>query len=479
MAKKNVPLTKIHTHEGGVAHRINYEQQLRRSVMSCLLWEREFYEDGVTISDRIKNLIPQVDPQTVAGIAIEAREKMKLRHAPLLIVREMARDSKSDGLVSDTLGRVVQRADELGEFMSIYWMDGRQALSGQVKKGLAKAFTKFDAYQIAKYNQDNAIKLRDVLFLTHAKASNEEQGQLWKRLIGGYCERCWLPMEKSHKHPERPYCKHRKKTEAKLAPPDTWEVKLSECKTDVAKRGVWEALLQTNKLGAMALLRNLRNMQNVGVDEELIIEGIQKMNTSRVLPFRFISSAKYAPQFEPQLEEAMCKCLTSKRKLKGKTIILVDVSGSMEQKLSEKSELMRMDAACGVAMLCRELCERVDVYSFSGDHFHPATVQVPARRGFALRDAIVKSQPHSGTYLGEAVKSMNSKECDRLIVITDEQATDRVGQPKGKGYMINVASNKNGVGYGNWIHIDGWSEAVLDYITAVEYGFDGNVEEED
>ena len=89
---------------------------------------------------------------------------------------------------------------------------------------------------------------------------------------------------------------------------------------------------------------------------------------------------------------------------------------------------------------------------------------VPARRGFALRDAIVTSQTHWGTDLGGAINAM--PKCDRLIVITDEQSQSVV--PQRKGYMINVASNRNGVGYGAWTHIDGWSDSVLDYIIKLE-----------
>jgi len=40
--------------------------------------------------------------------------------------------------------------------------------------------------------------------------------------------------------------------------------------------------------------------------------------------------------------------------------------------------------------------------------------------------------------------------------------------PKGLGYVINVASFKNGIGYGKWMHIDGWSEAVIGYIRELE-----------
>jgi hypothetical protein len=94
---------------------------------------------------------------------------------------------------------------------------------------------------------------------------------------------------------------------------------------------------------------------------------------------------------------------------------------------------------------------------------------VPARRGFALRDAIDASQRHNSTQLGKAVAGLNRQEkYDRLIVITDEQAEDTLSAPNGTGYVINVASYKNGVGYGKWTHIDGWSEAVVEYIRLLE-----------
>jgi hypothetical protein len=124
--------------------------------------------------------------------------------------------------------------------------------------------------------------------------------------------------------------------------------------------------------------------------------------------------------------------------------------------------MRRVDAACGLAVLAREVCEDVQVFTFS-DHVK----KVPARRGFALRDAIVNSQPHSSTYLGEAISQVDEKGT-RLIVITDEQSHDRVSAPKGVGYMINVASYQNGVGHGDWRRIDGFSEKILDWIIASE-----------
>src|SRR6202142_4443242 len=374
------------THENVPARHISHELQLRRSVLACMLWEKQFYEDGVEIAGRIAELVPKVAAEKVAALAVEARGQMKLRHAPLLLVREMARHKTHRGLVADTLASVIQRADELSEFVAIYWKDGRIPLSGQVKKGLAAAFPNFDEYALAKYDRGGPVKLRDVLFLCHAKPRDAAQAGVWKKLIWG-----------------------------RLNAPDTWEVALS---SGAEKREAWQRLLAANKLGALALLRNLRNMREADVEEELVLSALRSVNAARVLPFRFLAAARYAPQWEETLEQAMLKCVAGQEKLAGKTIVLVDVSGSMTAPLSRRSEMQRTDAAYGLAVLLREIGEKVSMFSFSDD-----LVEVPARRGFALRDAIDASQVHNGTYLGKAVEELNRRErYDRLIVISDEQA---------------------------------------------------------
>lgn len=436
--KLNTPPAKIRTHEGAVAKHIKPELQLRRSVMAHMLWESEFYEDGASIAGRITALVAKCKPEAVATMAIEAREKMKLRHVPLLLVREMARLDTHRRLVAATLAQVIQRPDELAEFLAIYWKDKKQPLAAQVKRGLAMAFTKFDAYSLAKYNRDGAIKLRDVLFLCHAKPKDDAQAATWKQLVDGS-----LPV------------------------PDTWEVALSAGGKEADKKAIWERLLSEGKLGALALLRNLRNMQESVVPITTIKKALSSVKTERVLPFRFIAAARFAPTLEPELESVMFKCIAGKERLAGKTVLLVDVSGSMNDSISGKSDLRRVDAACGLAMLLREVCEDVIIVTFSSN-----AVMVPSRRGFALRDAIDQSQEHGSTMLGNALKGVHghelTKDYKRLIVITDEQSSDSVPDPHGKGYVINVASNKNGVGYGAWTHIDGWSEAVVDYIQSYE-----------
>jgi len=426
----------LRTHEGAPAKHVKLEAMLRRSVMSCLLWESEFYEDGQSIAERIGELVPQVDAATVADIAVRARSEMHLRHVPLLLFREMCRHASHRPHVH-RLSEAIQRADELTEFIAIYGQDRKDRsplrLCHQARKALATAFAKFSGYDLAKYNRESkAVTLRDVLRLARPKPQNDEQRAVRQKLLEGTLES-----------------------------PDTWEVALS---SGADKRETWTRLLREQKLGGLALLRNLRNMTDAGVEDELIRKSLREHTFSRVLPFRFIAAARFAPRFEPELEAGMFRVTAGMPRLGGLTVILVDVSGSMGAPLSAKSDMRRVDAACGVAMIGREICETARVVTFS-----ESNVEVPPRSGFALRDSIVQSQPMGGTYLGSAVCGALAMNPDRLIVISDEQSHDPVPDPTCESaYMLNVASARNGVGYGPWTHVDGFSEAVWRYIATLE-----------
>lgn len=484
MARLNTktPAEKTTTHGGAQVKKIrNAEELLRRSVMSYLLWEDTHYEDGVSIAQRIKDLIPQVSAQRVSEIAIEARTLMKLRHVPLFIVREMARIDTHKGLVARTLAEVIQRPDELSEYLALYWAEKKQPLSAQTKKGLAKAYAKFTEYSLAKYNQDKDIKLRDVLFLAHAKPESGISGYTRKARKAGTP----IPQDTGSQLFSR-------LVSNSMKTPDTWEVKLS---AKGNTKTAWEELLSGKKLGDLALIRNLRNMTEKDVDPTLVKAALGAMKGTRVLPFRYIAAAKYAPKYESDLEAVLIRSLNEKQKLPGKTIIVVDVSGSMYgAKISAKSEMDRAQAACSLAMIAREACENAVIYATAGNdgtRIHK-TQLVPSRHGFALSDAIYKlTDPLGGggiflTQVMDHIKKAE-KDADRIIVVTDEQDCDTSSARSpdkadafGKhNYIVNVNTYQNGIGYGKWTHINGWSEAILDYILIAEEGVTSNEHEED
>ena len=436
-----------------IADRTSKLNELYRTVLACMLFEDTYYEGGESVAQRIAKLVPEVQPDKVASLAMNARGAAKLRSVPLFLVREMARHDAYKPFVAETLNQVIQRADELAEFLALYWKDGKQPLANSVKKGLAKAFTKFDEYALAKYNRDNKVKLRDVLFLCHAKPQNKAQEKLWKRLI-----------------------------DDKLATPDTWETALSATQGDADnKKEAWERLLSENKLGAMALLRNLRNFEQTGVDRDLVKTALKRCKTDRVLPFRFITAVKHAPRWQSELEDLMLRAVEGKKALKGKTVVVVDVSGSMRGALAGKTEMSRVECAASLCILFRELCEDVVFYATAGSDgscIHRAALVRP-HRGFALRDAIVEQMGKlggGGIFLKQVMDFTRDaeKKADRVIVITDEADTDHKANPQtadawGKrNYIINISVEKGGIAFGKFNHINGFSESVIDYLAATE-----------
>lgn len=148
------------THEGAPAVQLTPEKELRRTVLACMLFEDSFYESGVSVADRITQLVPKVNPVYVVELALRAHEEQHLRHAPLYLIAELERNVKGHSakhLIADALYEICNRPDQMTQFLAIYWRDkqpnGKHTppLTAQVKKGLAKAFARFDAYQLAKW----------------------------------------------------------------------------------------------------------------------------------------------------------------------------------------------------------------------------------------------------------------------------------------------------------------------------------------
>lgn len=432
MASVNTaPHPTAFTHEGAPARRIPPEAELRRTVMACLLWENGFYENGITVADRLARLVRLVAPARVADLAREARQQMHLRHVPLFLAVLLLEGSPEARRVAGALiPDIIRRADELTELVSLYWRDGRRPLAKQLKRGLARAFLRFDEHQLAKYDRAKAVRLRDVLFLVHPKPKDADQAAVFARLAS-----------------------------QTLATPDTWEVALSAA-TD--KHAAWTRLLAERKLGAFALLRNLRNMTAARVDQGLVRAALREADVTNILPFRFVAAARVAPGYEPELEAALFRGLRDAPRLSGRTALLVDTSGSMREALSERSDLCRRDAAAALAVLLREVAEDVTVWAFTD-----RPVLLPARRGFALVDVIAHA-PTGGTDVEAAKRATDMGGFDRIIIVTDEQSQQPLSAPHGRGYVVNVATNQCGIGYGAWHHIDGWSEAIVSYIMAHE-----------
>lgn len=472
--KTNVKKTSPNAY-GNQTRELTAYEKLQRSAINCLLWEDTFYEDGESIADRIKKYMKQVTPEQARSVLKEAKVDNKLRHMPLFLLVNMA---KNGYLTAEDVANTITRVDDMSELLSLYWStDWKDSTGNTVKnkhtvpksivKGIQKALPKFDEYQLAKYRGDRYdVSLKTVIKMTHPKPENAEMGALWGRAING-----------------------------NLATPDTWEVGLTNCHTPAEKKEFWTRMLTEktekgfNKLGALALIRNLRNMQSVNVDEDNIRSALGSASMSKILPFQLVTAARYAPQLEDVLETKLLESIDSMEKLEGDTVVLLDTSGSMRSPLSGKGETTCQDVAASMGAIIRGVCNKSIIYTFQED----IQVVPSGRKGFALIDC-VRRAPSGGTSVidctNDAVRlykeSHNGKYPVRVIVVTDEQTnSDGTGRSWRRGttvkldnlpsncngYIINVGTYENGVGYNNscnYVHINGWSENVLKYISAYE-----------
>lgn len=447
---------------GALAARQSNVALLRRAVLANLLWEDVAYMDGVSVANEIKRLIPLCPAIDVYNIALEARLMQKLRHTPLFIAVEMCKYPEHKLFVKDLLPRIITRADMLTDFLAIYWKDGKKPIANQVKKGLELAFHNFNEYKLAKYDRDAAIKLRDVMFLVHAKPKNQYEQELFKKVA-----------------------------DRTLTPPETWEVLLSRGED---KKATWTKLITEKKIGGLAMLRNIANMQRADVDRRIIQQGLANLRSSMLLPLDFWKAARMNPKFDRDIEDAMIEAYKNLPKLPGKTLFIVDVSGSMGYLTSGNSTFNRMDQACAMAILAANQCEDYELVATAGNDGSRIQasewIRYP-KRGFALAPQIMDTRKRiggGGIFTRQCLEwcksKFSDKKFDRIIIFSDSQDCDyadrRIPKPFGTyNYICDVSAHTKGVNYkGVWTaEISGMSEHFLTYIAALE-GLENKFEEE-
>lgn len=482
---------KISNYEGAPAYKQNADVELYSAVVTSILSD-SFYEKENERLERIQKLIKVVDPKFVARLAIYARNEMNLRSLPLVLVVELAKIHNGDDLIRKMVNKVVIRVDELTELLSYYARaNGRTdtkklgKLSNQLKAGLADRFNAFDEYQFGKYDRKTAISLRDVLFLVHPKATADENQALFDKIVN-----------------------------ASLATPYTWETELSavgqvkydneeEKKKAVTK--VWEELIDSKKVGYMAMLRNLRNILEAGVSGEHFVKLAEYLSNekavlgSRQFPFRFLSAyrelkdvrSSYTPMILDALEEAV---LHTAKSIKGygyetNVAIACDVSGSMQHQISPKSTVQNYDIGLMLGMLLQNNCKRVITGMF-GDEWK--VINVP-------KNNILSNVMEYHSREGEVGYSTNGhlvlddltsrKEIvDKVMMFTDCQMWDSRGRgssmshswgeykkvaPNAKLYLFDLSGYGHtpvSIEGGDVFLIAGWSDKVFDMLDAYENG---------
>jgi len=479
-------------HQGAKAFKMTPKMELYTSVVTSSL-SNTFYEKEKDRLNRIIKLMKIVDPTFVAKLAVYTREQMYLRSIPLVLATELSKIHKGDSLVKKTVSRVIGRADEITEMLAYYQVANNRTgekklnrLSKQVQKGVATAFNKFDEYQFAKYNRKTAVSLKDALFLTHPKAKDESQQDLFNKIANDT-----------------------------LSVPYTWEVELSgvgqqafrnERAKQKAIRLKWQELIDSGRLGYMAMMRNLRNMLQADIsNKHLQIVGDRlsdphQVRKSRQLPFRFLSAYRELEALKDSRAGYLLECLeeavkTSVENIKGfdlntKILLASDVSGSMYAPISPRSKVQCYDIGLLLSMLMRNKSSNV-ITGIFGDTWEATTLPKSSILANTQKLRNMAGRVGYSTNAYKVLQFLNKKKVkmDKVMFFTDLQMWDSTGKNNSLSkewarYKENVAPNAklylfDLVGYGqsplslkeNDVYlIAGWSDKVFEVMQAIEDG---------
>lgn len=450
-SRKKIEKVRLAGGMGGSVRRPNAYEALERIVLACLLSENLFYESGSNIKDSIESLVPEVDPVFLSNLAIKARSEYGLRHVPLFLVVQMVRHDKHRPFVADLIPRVCLRLDETMEILAMYRGEGGTSIPSSFKRGIAEVLLSpsFNEYHFAKYKGvGKKFSLKDVICISHPNP---------RKMRDGWQERSNL---------------FARALEGNLPAPETWEVLLSR---GADKKKVFEYLLREGKLPNLAFLRNMRGMMEAGVNPQLLLESLATRKWRWETPLDFVRAAVAVPSLSTAIMRTMC--LPSRGiLLGGRTAIVIDVSGSMNTRMSRFSDISYGHAAKGVALLASASCETSDVWLTAGSDYRGAhetqALQYEHEGPHPLMDILNVPIPALGgggiftcqclDYIGGS-----SRNYDRVIVITDSQDMDisSISPPRiaRYQYIMNVAAYKFSLGTSNSfdLEVNGWSDKFL------------------
>jgi hypothetical protein len=251
--------------EGNPAYAMSPKAKLVTQVLTSFFDEAKFYGDN---SEELQATVEEVikaDPAFVAKLAVFARREFHMRSVSHVLTAYLAHEVEGKPYVRRTVKGVALRGDDVTEIMAFYLNTFGKPIPNSLRKGIADVLTGFDEYTLAKYKgSDKALKMRDLLCLCRPKPRDDAQAALWKRCLEGT-----------------------------LATPVTWETQLSANGNNAR---TWENLIDSGKVGYMALLRNLRSIiQAAPSNQEKVfamIENPEAVRRSQQLPFRFLSAYK-------------------------------------------------------------------------------------------------------------------------------------------------------------------------------------------
>ena len=449
---------------GAPAYSMDAKSKLVTQVLCSFFDEEQFYgKNTEDMTQTIKRVIVD-EPQFVYNLAVFARRVFNMRSVSHVLTAYLAHEASGKPYVRRTIEGITFRGDDLTEVMAFYLSAFGKPIPNSLRRAIADKLVTFDEYTLAKYKGDNkAVKMRDLICLCRPKPETPEQSDLFKRCL-----------------------------EDRLETPLTWESELSAHGNNAE---TWEKLIDSGKVGYMALLRNLRNIikANPSNIQKVydIIQDPERVRKSKQLPFRFYAAYKAVADIAGSkvfdvLESALESSVDNLPKLPGTTVIAVDVSGSMSSPVSSNSEVKCYEIAMLLGLLANRICDNSIFYTFNNS-INKEMVSSKC----SILEKVSATNCNGGTYMSLPFEKMiNDKvNADRIIVLSDNMNNNSSWSSKPTQRYAD--EYRKITGNDIWVHgvdlqgygtqqfhgaktniIAGWSEKVLDFILLAEQGED-------
>ena len=472
---RNIPKEDTKNLQGRPAYSLSDELRLV-TLLNTTKIEPQYYRSENAIIKELRDLVERIglnDPLFLAQAIVYSRcmgEGMRsVNHlaaalaSPFLAGHDFAKrfygrfDRKKQG------GGCIYRVDDLSEIKDAYAaLNSDSVLSNAMKKGFRTAIESFDAYQLAKYRKT----IIDVSNLVHPSPErsnaivtiNNEKMKVLDAIMKGM-----------------------------TVSADTWEVAQSEAGQEVAKAvkegkitkeqaeeilseqkaDNWESLLNDGKLPIIAALRNIRNIMKNPRKEmidkwcELVTDPV-KIKNALVLPIYFDLAYDVVDQelgqydCANQVREALLNGYKAsipnlEGVFPGKTLIIVDRSGSMDCEVTDGKKMS--SNPWGTARIATRRCAykagliaatilkatKADIIKFgSTAEFHQYDRN---KNVFTLaREIGTASCDSTNPAAAFELIRREHKAYDRIIFISDNEVNGRLTSTAYKNYIHDVCS---------------------------------------
>lgn len=447
---------------GHIAYKMDNKSKLMTQVLTSFFNEPKYYGDNSAELVKTAIAVIRKDPAFVAKLAVFARREFNMRSVAHVLTALLAYAEEGKPYVRSTVRGVSLRGDDITEIMAFYLTVFEKPIPNALKKGINDVLSGLSEYELAKYKgEKKGVKMRDLIILCHPAPKDEAQADLWKRCIEG-----------------------------KLKTPETWETQLS---AHGNKKSSWERLIDDNVIGYMAALRNLRNVLQENPDnlDKFLarLEDPAAVRKSKQLPFRFLSAYRAvrgvaSSRVYDVLENAVDASVENLPRIPGKTVIAVDVSGSMCAYISRKSDVQCIEIGLLLGLIANRICADSIFYTFDTMiEKHPLST-----RTAILSTAMNHRHRGGGTDMELPLQEMigNRIKADRLIILSDNMCNygretvqtlaDEYRRKINPEFWVHAIDL---IGYGTQQFcgpktnlITGWSEKILQFILLMEEGED-------